>query len=142
MTAPTLVYCNAPKQAWQALLAIGTPRVMLLDAAHTPNQDTHDFVSDIRANEAAGTGYVADGPALVAVTVTLDAASNTITITCDNIDGISVPCRWGAFYVDTGVDATSPVMSYADFSEGIGGNVTLTETLSLDTDGFLVDVVA
>lgn len=141
MTAPTVVVCNAPVQAWEALLALGTPKVMLVDAAYTPNQDTLTFANAI-TDEAAGTGYTAGGYTLANVTVTLDTATNTITITCDDVTGISVPCRWGAFIVDTGVAATSPVLSYSDFSEGIGGNVTLTGTDTLSTDGFLQDVVA
>lgn len=142
MSAPTVVYCNASKQAWEALLALGTPKLMLLDAAYTPDQDTHAFVSSVVANEAAGTGYTGGGLALTTVTVTLDTTANTITITCDDVTGISVACRWGAFIVDTGTDATSPVLSYADFSQGLGGNVTLTSTTTLSTDGFLVDTVA
>lgn len=140
--APTLVYCYAPKKAWEALLALGTPKFMLVDAAHTPNQDTNDFINDVNANEAAGTGYTAGGLTLASVTVTLDAATNTITITATDISGISVSCRWGVFYVDTGTAATSPVLSYTDFSLGLGGNVTLVSTTSLSTTGLLQDVVS
>lgn len=141
MTAPTVVACNAPVQSWQALLALGTPKLVLIDAAFTPDQDTLTFASDI-TDEAAGTGYTSGGITLTSVTVTLDTATNTLKITCTDVTGISAPCRWGAFIVDTGVAATSPVMSYTDFSEGVGGNVTLTGTNSLSTDGFLQDVVA
>ena len=141
MSAPTLVVSNAPVQSWEALLALGTPTLMLADAAYTPNQDTLDFINDV-TNEAAGTGYSAGGVPLTGVTVTLDTATNTITITCDEVTGISVSCRWGIFYVDTGAASTSPVMAYTDFSQGVGGNVTLTGTNTLDTDGFLQDVVA
>lgn len=141
MTAPTLVYCNAPKKAWEALLALGTPKLMLADAAYTPNQDTHDFVNDV-TNEAAGTGYTAGGLTLAGVTVSLDAATNTVTITCTDISGISVSCRWGVFYVSTGTAGTSPVIAYIDFSQGVGGNVTLTATTSLGTTGLLQAVVS
>jgi hypothetical protein len=141
VSAPTLIPCNAPVQSWEALLALGTPRMLLATDTYVPDQDTLAVISDI-TDEAAGTGYTAGGPALTTVTVTLDTATNTLTITCDEVTGISVSCRWGAFYVDTGTTSTSPVMAYADFSEGIGGNVTLTQTTSLSTDGFLVDVVS
>lgn len=142
MTAPTVIYTTAPKVAWEALLATGTPRFMLVDAAYTPDQDGDTFIDDVDGDEAAGTGYTAGGPALASVTVTLDTATNTITITATDISGISVPCRWGVFYVDTGTPATSPVLSFTDFSEGLGGNVTLTGTDSMSTSGLLEAVVA
>jgi hypothetical protein len=141
VTAPTLVVSNAPKKAWEALLALGTPKLKLATDTHVPDQDANDFSNDI-TNEAAGTGYTAGGYTLTTVTVTLDTATNTITITCDDVTGISVSCRWGYFIVDTGTAATSPIIAYTDFSEGLGGNVTLTGTNGLDTDGFLQDVVA
>jgi hypothetical protein len=143
MTAPTLVYCYAPKKAWEALLALGTPKLMLVDAAFTPNQDTNDFVNDI-TNEAAGTGYTGSigGLTLASPAVSLDASTNTIKITCTDVSGISVPCRWGVFNVWTGTASTSPVLAYTDFSQGVGGNVTLTSTTSLSTTGFLNAVVS
>lgn len=141
MTAPTLVYCNAPKAAWEALLALGTPKYMLVTATYTPTQDTDDFINDASANESSGTGYVAGGVTLT-VTVSLDTATNTVLITATDLSGISVSCRWGVFYVDTGNPATSRVISYTDFSEGLGGNVTLTGTSSMSTSGLLEEVVA
>lgn len=141
MPAPTVVYCNAPKLAWEALLDLGTPKFMLADAAYTPDQDAHDYANDV-TNEAAGTGYTAGGITLTGVAVTLDTATNTILIVADNLTGISVPCRWGVLVVDTGVASTSPVLGYTDFSEGLGGNVTLTGTTSMDTDGILEAVAA
>lgn len=143
MTAPTLVYCYAPKKAWEALLALGTPKLFLADAAYTPNQDTHDFVNDL-TNEAAGTGYTGSvgGLTLVSPAVALDASTNTVKITANDITGISVACRWGVFNVWTGSAATSPVLAYTDFSQGLGGNVTLTGTSSLSTTGLLTAVVS
>jgi hypothetical protein len=128
-------------QSWEALIALGTPTLLLATDTYVPNQDTLDFINDV-TNEAAGTGYSAGGIPLTGVTVTLDTATNTITITCDEVTGVSVSCRWGVFYVDTGASSTSPVMAYADWSETLGGNVTFTGTNTLSTDGFLQDVVA
>ena len=140
MTAPTVVYCNAPKKAWEALLATGTPKYVLATATYTPDQDAHDFLNDV-TNEAAGTGYVAGGNAVGAVTVTLDTATNTVKVDAADISGISVSCRWGVLYVSTGTSSTSPVLAYVDFSEGLGGNVTLTG-VTWDAGGIMQAVVA
>lgn len=140
MSAPVVVYCNAPKKAWEALFATGTLKYVLATASYTPDQDLHDFQNDI-TNEAAGTGYVAGGNALTGVVVSLDTATNTITIKADEITGLNVSCRWLIFVVSTGTAATSPVVAYADLSEGLGGNVTFTNTTNLSTVGFQQAVV-
>lgn len=137
--APTFVFFNAPVQAWEALIALGTPKLMLATDTYVPAQATHDFVSDV-TNEAAGTGYTSGGNTLANVTVSLDTDTGTVTITCDDVTGISVSCRYALFVIDTGTDATSPVVSCTDFTGG--GNTTLTGTTSLSTAGLLQDVVA
>lgn len=143
MSAPTTVPSNAPLTAEQAVLALGTLKMMFVDAAHTPNQDTETYISDVSANEAAGTSYTAGGLTLTTVTVSLDAATNTVTVDADDITtaGLSVSARWGYVYVDTGTPATSPIRAYTDFSQGVGGNVTVTG-YQFDADGIYAYVVA
>jgi hypothetical protein len=141
VTAPTFVYCNAPVGAWQALLALGTPKLMLVTATHTPDQDANDFINDASANEAAGTGYTAGGITLTSVTVTLDTATNTVKVDAADISGISVSCRWAIAYVDTGTPSTSRLLSCTDLSEGLGGDVTATG-ITWSTDGIFEAVVA
>lgn len=126
MTAATLWYGLAHKKAYESMLALGTPKVMLVTATHTPNQDTHDFINDANANEGSGTGYSAGGVTLASVAVSYDTATNKVKIDADDVSGISVSARWAIVYVDTGTAATSPVISYTDLSEGVGGNVTVT----------------
>lgn len=128
MTAPTTVPTHAPLQAENAVLALGTLKMMFVDAAHTPDQDVNDYINDVSANEAAGTSYPTGGIALTGVTVTFDATTNTITVDADDITtaGLSVSARWGYIYVDTGTASTSPIRAYTDFSQGVGGNVTVT----------------
>lgn len=142
MTAPTTVPTNAPKRAWLALLALGTPKMMFVDAAHTPDQDNYDFINDVNANEAAGTSYTAGGIA-VTVTVNLDATTNKVSLDATDITtaGLSVPARWGYLYVDTGTASTSPILAYTDFSGGAGGNVTVTG-YTFDAAGFAAWTVA
>ena len=43
---------------------------LILDA-YTPNYDTHDFLNDVEANEASGTGYTAGGVVLTGTETTV-----------------------------------------------------------------------
>jgi hypothetical protein len=142
VSAPTTVYLYAPKKAMEALLALGTPKLMLATASYTPDQDAHDFVNDV-TNEATGTSYSAGGITLSSVAVNLVGASNTVTLDAADITtaGLSVSCRWGIIYVSTGTAATSPVIAYVDLSQGVGGNVTVTGIV-WDSAGIVPFVVA
>lgn len=126
MTAPTLWYTNGPKAALDAVLALGTPRVILLSDTYVIDQDAHAFVSDIIADEAAGTGYTAGGNALTGVATAADSATNEATFDADDISGISVSCCYAAIAVDTGTDATSPVLTITDLSGGTATDLTVT----------------
>src|SRR5262245_57830627 len=53
-----------------------TIKVALLAAAHVPNLDTHEFLSDVSANEISGTGYTAGGATLAAKTITYTVANS------------------------------------------------------------------
>lgn len=127
MSAPVTVVTNLPKKALEALLALGTPKLMLATDTYVPNQDTLDYVNDV-TNEATGTSYSAGGITLTSVAVNLDTATNKVSITAANVApaGLSVSCRWGVIYVSTGTTSTSPVVAYVDFSQALGGNVTFT----------------
>jgi len=128
VTAATVVYTRMPKKAMEALLALGTLKVMLATATHTPDQDAHDYINDVSANEASGTSYSAGGITLTTPTVTIDTATNTLAIDADDVTtaSLSVSCRWAVVYVDTGTPSTSPVLCYVDLSQGVGGNITCT----------------
>lgn len=127
MTAPVKVFTNMPKRALLALLALGTPKLLVATATYTPDQDAHIFASSV-TNEAAGTNYPAGGIVLTNVVVNIDAATNKATLDADDITtaGLSVVGRWGIILVDTGSAGTSPLIAYVDLSEGAGGNVTFT----------------
>lgn len=142
MTAPTVVPSNLPKLALNALIGSGAVKMMFVDAAHTPDQDVNDYINDVSANESAGTSYTTGGITLT-VTVALDTATNTTTVNADDITtaGLSVSARWGYVYVDTGTPSTSPILAYTDFSEGVGGNVTVTG-YQFDAAGILAFAVA
>lgn len=126
MTANTKVYGLSQKVMLDRLLALGTPKVMLINQSYVPNQDTDQYVNAVSANQASGTGYVAGGLTLNNVVTAYTAATNVANLDADDISGISVSCVWAVVYVDTGNPATSPVLSYTDLSEGAGTNVTVT----------------
>lgn len=109
-------------------------KVMLLEAGYTFNKD-HDFVSDVVASEAAGTGYTggfggSGRKALSTPTVTLDDSNDLIKFDCDDL-------TWSA--LDLGTldkfvifreltnDASSPLWCCGDPADLVtnGGNVTL-----------------
>lgn len=143
MTAPCTVVTNMPKNLLIAALDLGTLKAMLVDAAYTPDQDALDFINDVSGNEAAGTGYPAGGFTLGTPVVNLDTATNTATLDADDIDGtgVSVSAMTLVLYVDTGTEATSPVLCYFDLSAGTAVNVTFT-TFTFDPDGIIPLLVA
>lgn len=126
MAAPVLWYVNGLKALLSAGLALGTPKVMLLSDTYVLDQDAHDFVNDISAHEAAGTGYAAGGLTLAGVTTSATGATNTAAFDANDITGISVDCCYAVVYVDTGNPATSPILTIADLSEGEATDATWT----------------
>lgn len=99
-------------------------KVVLVDGAdHTPNTDTHEFLSDV-----AGPGVVATSGNLANKSVALGAADadpiTFLSVTGDQFEYIIV-------YKDTGVAATSPLIALFDSAVGLpytpaGNNVTIT----------------
>ncbi len=115
-----------------------TIKVSLHTATYAPNQDTHQFFSDL-TNEVIGTGYTAGGVALAAKTLTYDATTDEIrldandpTWTTATISGI----RYAVFYKDTAVATTSPLMGYVDL--GAQSVTAGTFTIQLAANGALV----
>lgn len=101
-----------------------TVKVALLNSGHTPSQDSHDYFSDVSANEVTGTGYTAGGVQLTNVSVSYTAASNTQTFDADNVvwSGSTITARYAVVYVDTGSAATSPLIGLVDFGEDKSSN--------------------
>jgi hypothetical protein len=130
MTAPTLWYVPGLKSLVNAGLGIasvtGTIKMMFLSSAYVFDQDAHDFLSDVNANEVTGTGVAAGGVTLSSVTVTVDGSTNTVSIDAADITGISVSACYGVIHVSTGTATTSPLYLIVDFSEGTATNVTIT----------------
>ena len=114
-----------------------TLKAMFMKTAHTPNGDTHVFVSDVVADRATGTTDLTLG----GITITVDNTDNrtefdfndlvtgTITATTDKV--------W--IYISTGVDATSELLFCADLlASGVPTVFTVVGgvlTAQVDTNG-------
>src|SRR6478735_11373964 len=114
------VYGNAPKAAFNKEIDwdSDTIKVMLLSSAYTPNQDSHDYLDDVVANEVTGTGYTAGGQALASKTVTYDAATNTLILdAADTVwAGSTVTARYAVVYDDSGATTgQKAVIGYQEF---------------------------
>lgn len=93
-----------------------TIKVMLCTSSYTPNQDTHQYKTDV-TNEVTGTGYTAGGATLASKAVTYDTATNTMKWTAANPSWASstITARYAVFYQDTGTGSTSRLICYWDF---------------------------
>lgn len=109
-----------------------TIKCALLSSSYTPNQDTHDYLDDVVANEVTGTGYTAGGVTLGSKTVTYDSASNVIVL--DAADAVwsasTITARYAVVYDDAGAsNAQKVLLGYVDFGSdqsSTNGNFTVT----------------
>lgn len=111
-------------------------KAMFCDPSYVPNPDTDVYLSDITSNRAAGTTDLT----VASFTITVDNTDNRTEFDCaDLVTGaITVPAGTDgvSFYVSTGVDSTSELLTYNDILVGgvkttvypIAG--TLTATIS------------
>lgn len=105
-------------------------KVMLCTSVYAPNQDTHQFKSDV-TNEVTGTGYTAGGQALTGKALSYSATGHTETWTAANpsFPASTITARFAVFYQDTGTSTTSRLIAYWDFGVDVassGGAFTLT----------------
>lgn len=115
------VYGNAIKAAFNKEIDwdSDTIKVMLLSSSYAPNQDGHDYVDDVLANQVTGTGYTIGGAALTGKTVTYDAATNTVKFDANDVTwpNSTITARYAVVYDDSGAtDATKPLIAYFDFT--------------------------
>lgn len=108
-------------------------KVMLCTSSYAPNQDTHQFKSDV-TNEVTGTGYTAGGQALTGVTLTYDAATNTLMLDANDPtwSASTITARYLVAYDDTpSTDATKPLICYWDMgTDQISSSGNFTATIS------------
>jgi hypothetical protein len=97
-----------------------TIQVGLVTSSYTPNQDTHEFWSDV-TNEVSGAGYTAvgaSGKALANKAVTADTTDNEGVFDADDVVWTSstITARAAVLVKWTGNAATSPIIAYIDFA--------------------------
>lgn len=115
--------------------ATDTIRAALLGSGYTIAKDTHEFFSDVSANEVSGTGYTAGGEALASKNIAYDATSDEVRLsaadTVWDATGGSLAANFAVVYKDTGTPSTSPLLGVVDFE----GEVSATnDTFTVDWD--------
>lgn len=113
-----------------------TIKAMFMDPSYTPNADSHVYVSDISASRASGsTDLTVSG-----LTITADNTDNRTEFDITDLLTGAITLAGGTnavvFYISTGVDATSELLTCNDILVGgvqttvypVGG--TLTGTIS------------
>lgn len=95
-----------------------TIKVALTTSTYTPDQDTHEFFSDV-TNEVTGTGYTAGGATLANKTITYTSGTNVVKLDADDTSWTSstITARYAVVYKSTGTSSTSPLLGYVDFGQ-------------------------
>jgi hypothetical protein len=140
-------YGNALLAAFNKEIDFGSDTIKLMGttSAHTPNQDTHDYVDDIRAAEETGTNWSAGGATLANCTVTYTAGTNVVkfdaddvsvaTVTVDDMKNLHV-------YDDTpATDATKPLIGFAVLDTALAPSAG-TLAVTFDSAGILTATAA
>jgi len=109
-----------------------TIKVALLSNSYTPDQDAHNYLDDVVANEVTGTGYTAGGATLANKTNSYNSATNVITLDADDVTWSSstITARYAVIYdASPSTNATKPLIGYVDFGSdqsSSNGNFTIT----------------
>jgi hypothetical protein len=114
-----------------------TIRVALLNNTYTPNQDSHQYFSDVNTYEVTGTGYTAGGTTLTTKTMTYDSATNVIKLDADDTSwaNSTITARYAVIYDDTPSTAsTKPLLGYVDFGADQTSN-NAPFTIAWDANG-------
>lgn len=118
-----------------------TIKVALATSTYAPNQDTHEFFSDVTNELTTANGYTAGGVTLASKTLTYDSATNQTRFGAANAvwtatAGNSITARFAIIYKSTGTSTTSPLLGWVNF----GADVTATGdtfTITPDATGWL-----
>lgn len=98
-----------------------TIKVALCTSTYTPDQDLHDYFSDI-TNEVTGTGYTAGGATLGTPAVSYTGATNVFAFDGADVSWPSstLTARFAIVYDSTpGTAATNPLICYVDFGADV-----------------------
>jgi hypothetical protein len=109
-----------------------TIKVALLTNSYTPDQDAHNYLDDVVANEVSGTGYTAGGNTLANKTNSYNSSTNVIVLDADDTTWSSstITARYAVIYdASPATNATRPLIGYVDFGSdqsSSNGNFTIT----------------
>jgi len=109
-----------------------TIKVALLTNSYTPDQDAHNYLDDVIANEVSGTGYTAGGNTLANKSNSYNSATNVIVLDADDTTWSSstITARYAVIYdASPATNATRPLIGYVDFGSdqsSSNGNFTIT----------------
>jgi hypothetical protein len=111
-----------------------TIKAMFMDPSYSPNADTHVYVSDISASRASGSTDLT----IAGFTITADNTDNRTEFDISDLVTAAITLSGGTnaivFYISTGVDATSELLTCNDILVGgvqttvypVGGTLTVT----------------
>lgn len=116
---------------------------MIVKSAYTPNQNTHETLSDVGANEVSGTGYTSGGILLENPTVDTDVSGN-VSVDFDDPAPLEHEPDSGfddgdrlVFYADLGGSpGDNPLIGYSASMGGVG-NKNGQFSIALHADGLI-----
>lgn len=105
--------------------------VMLTTNVYTPNQNTHQFKSDV-IGEIIGSGYYSGGQTVTGISLGYNSTTRLLTVTGGNL--VWPTATWhtafAVLYMDASVgDTQKPLVGYMDF----GG------TIDVEDEAFYID---
>jgi len=127
------LHLTSLKLGLDAVLALGTPKLVFMATGFTPNAGTQSYYSDISASVAAGTTAVT----LASITTTVDTGNARVEFDTANpsLSTITATTNKYSIYVDTGVAATSPVIATINIVEGTLSPVSGTLSITVNAEG-------
>ena len=101
-----------------------TVKVILVDTgAYTPQTSIHQYLADIPVSARIA------GPVTLTAKATTGGAADAADVTFTSVSGTSIEAI--IIYIDTGTEATSPLIAYVDTATGLpinpnGGDIIVT----------------
>ena len=127
------LHLTSLKAGLDAVLALGTPKLVFMATGYTPNAGTDSYYSDISGSVASGTTVVTLG----SVTTTIDTGNARVEFDTANpsLSAITATTNKYSIYVDTGTASTSPVLATIDIVEGTLSPVSGTLSITVNAEG-------
>jgi len=127
------LHLQSLKLGLDAVLALGTPKLSFMATGFTPNAGTQAFWSDVSASRATGTTDVT----LASITTTVDAGNARMEFDTANpsLTTITTTTNKYTIWVDTGSNATSPILATIDIAEGTLSPISGTLGITVNAEG-------